>query len=72
MGAGGPDPLPTENHKNIGFQSNTAPDPLTKIVSEYDQTIPQSQTADEPGIHCWVIIGTPLKRHFNGVSLAGR
>ena len=28
-GTGGPDPL--ENHKNIGFFSNTGPDPL-KIV----------------------------------------
>ena len=26
MGAGGPNPL--ENHKNIGFLSNTGPDPL--------------------------------------------
>ena len=44
-GTGGPD---LENHKNIGFLSNTGPDPLknhkaTKIVSEYDQEIPQSQ-----------------------------
>ena len=23
-------------------------------------------------IQCWAIIGTPVKRHFNGVSLAGR
>ena len=36
-------------HK-IGFLSNTGPDLLkiTKIVSEYDQEIPQSQTADKP------------------------
>ena len=30
-GTGGPDPPPFENHKNIGFFSNTGPDPL-KIV----------------------------------------
>ena len=27
-GAGGPDPPPPENHKNIGFLSNTVPDTL--------------------------------------------
>ena len=27
-GTGGPDPLPLKNHKNIGFLSNTGPDPL--------------------------------------------
>ena len=26
-GAGGPDPPPLKNHKNIGFLSNTGPDP---------------------------------------------
>ena len=28
-GAGGPDP-PMKNHRNIGFQSNSGPDPLKK------------------------------------------
>ena len=46
---------PPRTHTNKGFLSNTGPDPLkiTKllsqhsiIVSEYDQEIPQSQTAD--------------------------
>ena len=27
-GAGGPDPHPLENHKNIGFLSNAGPSPL--------------------------------------------
>ena len=27
-GGGGPDPHPLENHKNIGFLSNTGPDPM--------------------------------------------
>ena len=27
-GTGGPDPHPLKNHKNIGFLSNTGPDPL--------------------------------------------
>ena len=29
-GAGGPDPHPLKNHKNIGFLSNSGPDPLKK------------------------------------------
>ena len=29
-GAGGPDPPPLKNHKNIGILSNTGPDPLKK------------------------------------------
>ena len=44
---------PLKNHKTIGFISNTGPEPLKnkklpKTVSEYDQEIPQSQTADNP------------------------
>ena len=37
-GAGGPDPYPSEkNHNNIGFLSNTGPDPLkiTKLSSKH-------------------------------------
>ena len=54
-GTGDPDFL--KNHKTIGFLCNTGPDqmkshkatkPAFKIVSEYDQEIPQSQTADNP------------------------
>ena len=56
---GGPDPPPLKNHKNIGFLSNTGPDPLKK-------------NSFQVSIQCWAIIGTPAKRHFNGVSLAGR
>ena len=42
-----PDPL--ENDKNIGFLSNTCPDPLkiTKLPIQ---------------IQCWAIIGPPAKR----------
>ena len=58
-GAGGPD-NPLKNHINIGFLSNTGPDPLKK-----------SQNF-QASIECWGIIGTPAKRHLNGVSLAGR
>ena len=50
---------PLKNHKNIVFPSNFDPDPLKS----------QSYQAS---IQCWAIIGTPAKRHFNGVSLAGR
>ena len=55
---GGPDP-PFKNHKNIGFLSNTGPDPLKS----------QSYKAS---IQCWAIIGPPAKRNLNGVTLAGR
>ena len=52
---------PPENHNNIGFICNyTGPDPLT------------NHKATKPGIQCWAIIGTPVKCHLNGVSLAGR
>ena len=44
---GGPDPL--ENHKNIGFLSNTGLDSL------------KSQTS----IQCSAIVSPPAKRHFN-------
>ena len=56
-GTGGPDPL--ENYKNIGFLSNTCPDPL------------KSQRY-QVSIQCLAIIGPPAKRHLNGVSLAGQ
>ena len=58
-GTGGPDPPPPENHKNIGFLSNTGPNSLkiTKLPSQ---------------IQCSPIIGTPAKRHLNGILLAGR
>ena len=48
-GTVGPDP------QNIGFLSNTGPDPLKN---------------HKASIQCWAIIGTPAKRHLNGVSLA--
>ena len=60
-GTGGPDPT-LENHKNIGFLSDTGPATHSppppkkkntklhsKIVIEYDQKIPQSQTAEKHG-----------------------
>ena len=50
---------PVKNHKNIGFLSNTGPDPLKN----------HSCLAS---IQCWAIIGMPAKCHLNGVSLAGR
>ena len=56
-GTGGPDPLPLKNHKNIGFLSNTGPDPLKNHKAT---------------IQCRAIIGTPAKRHLNGVSLVNR
>ena len=50
---------PLENHKNIDFFSNAGPDPL-KIVKLPSQ------------FKFWAIIGTPGKRHLNGVSLVDR
>ena len=46
-----------DNHKTKGFLSNTGLDPLKN---------------HKVNIQCWAIIGTPAKRHLNGVSLAGR
>ena len=59
VATGGPAPPPPENHKNIGFPSITGLDLLkiTKLQSQHSM---------------WVIIGTPAKRHFNGVSLVGQ
>ena len=42
---------PLENHKNIGFLSNTGPDPLKS----------RSYLAS---IQYWAIIGMPAKRHL--------
>ena len=57
----GPDPL--ENHKNIVFLAILAPyDPLKTVK------LPSHQAS----FQFWAIIGTPAKRHLNGVSLADR
>ena len=58
-GTGGPDP-PLKNHKNIGFLSNTGPDPLkiTKLSRQHSMLA--------------MSMGTPAKRHLNEVLLAGR
>ena len=78
-GAGDPDPPPPEKHKNKGSLSNTGPDPLKNHKatknSEYDQEIPQSQTADNPVASQHLMLGH--HRHasetpFNGVLLACR
>ena len=58
-GTGGPDPPPPVKYKNIRFLSNIVRIPL------------QSQSY-QSSIQCWAIIGPPVKRHLNGVSLAGR
>ena len=46
---------PLKNHKNIGFLSNTGPDPL------------KNDKATKPAL----IVGPSLARQRNGVSLAG-
>ena len=51
-GAGGPDPPPPlKNHENIGFSSNTGPDPLKNHCYQAN-------------IQCWVVIGTLPKRYL--------
>ena len=58
-GTGGPGPTPLKLAK-IGFRSNNDPDHL------------KSTRLPRASIQWWAIIGTPAKRHFNGLSLAGR
>ena len=53
-------PPPLEKHKNIEFVSNTGPDPLKNHITT------------KPAFNVEAIIGTPAKRHLNGVSLACR
>ena len=53
-------PPPSENHKNIGFLSNTGPDRL------------KNHKATQSAFIVGPFIGTPAKRHLNGVSLADR
>ena len=50
-GGQGSGPPPLKNHKNIGFSSNTGPDPLKNC-------------SYQSSIQWWAIIGTPAKRHF--------
>ena len=54
-GARGPDP-PLKNHKNIGFSSNTGPDPM-------------KNHSYQSSIQCLATIGPPAIRRLNGVSL---
>ena len=50
---------PLENHKNIGFLAILVPIPLKSL-------------SYQASFQFWAIIGTPAKRHLNGVSVAGR
>ena len=56
-GAGGPDPLPFEKSLNIGFFSNTGPDPLKNY-----------KAATKLAFN----VGPTSARQQNGDSLAGR
>ena len=57
-GAGDPDPL--ENYKNIGFLSNTGPDPLkiTKLQSQHLMMGHQRPASETP--FKWRFAGGPL------------
>ena len=50
---------PLENHKAIGFLSNTGPDPL------------ENKKSYQASIQCWAIIGSPAKRHLNALVVFG-
>ena len=50
-GGGAGSRTPLKNHKTIRFSSNTGPDPL-------------KNRSYQASIQCWVIIGTPAKRHL--------
>ena len=50
-GAGGPKPTP-ENHKNIGFLSNTVPDPLIHYKAAKHSMLGQQQHASETPLSC--------------------
>ena len=64
-GQGVPTPPPWKITKNIGFLSNTGPDPLKKKAKK----TPQSYQAS---IQLWAIIDVPAKCRLNGVLLVGR
>ena len=61
-GIEGPDPPTPEKSENIVFFCNTCLDPLKNEKSQNYQA----------SIQCWAIIYPAAKRHFDGVSLAGR
>ena len=42
---------PLEDYKNIGFLSNTGPDPLKSQIYQ-------------SSIQCWAVIGPPTERHL--------
>ena len=50
-----------ENDKNIGFHSNTGPDPLKNNIF-FKRAF---------NVLCWATISPPAKRYLNGVSLQG-
>ena len=51
---------PMENHKIIGFLSNTSPDPL------------KNHKVTKPAFNVGPSWARHAKRHLNGISLAGR
>ena len=53
--------IPLENHESLGFLSNTSQDPIET-----------HKTAKRASIQCQASIGPPVKRHLNGILLAGR
>ena len=63
VGQGGQDPLPRKNHKNIGFLSNTCPDPL------------KNHKADKPAFNFGPSLALqpmPFKWHFAGGPIMAR
>ena len=62
-GAGGPDPTP-ENHKNLGFLSNTGPDPLKnhKATMQHSMLGHHRPTSVSP--FKWLFAGGPIMAYL--------
>ena len=54
-GAEGPDPPPLKNHKNIGFLSNTGPDPQKITNLQSQQSTPAKRHLNHVSLvcRCW-------------------
>ena len=59
-GTGGPDPPPPGNSQSY------------RVPYQYWSGSPEKSQSYQASIQYWAIIGTPEKRHLNGVSLVDR
>ena len=59
----GPTPPPLKNHKNIGFRSNTGPNPLhiTKLLSGHSMLGHHRDSSEPPFLaFCWLVDDGPF------------